>query len=68
MKPLDRQTSAVITVNMQNQLAQRAGLLSMTIAVNHAHLTIYQMSCARITLAGAKNAACLVKTARVRQS
>ena len=52
---------------MQNQLAQRAGLLSMTIAVNHAHLTIYQLSCARITLTGAKNAACLVKTARVRQ-
>ena len=53
---------------MQNQLAQRAGLLSMTIAVNHAHLTIYQLLCARITLTGAINAACLVKTARVRQS
>ena len=26
----------------------------MTSAVNHAHLTIYQLSCARITLTGAK--------------
>ena len=53
---------------MQNQLAQHADLLSMTIADNHANLTIYLLSCARITLTGAKNASSLVKTARVRQS
>ena len=61
MKPSHRQTSAVVTVNMQNQLAQRDRLLSMTIAVNHAHLMIYQLSCAKITLTGEKNAASLVK-------
>ena len=60
-KPLHRQTSAVITVKMKNQLAQHAGLLSITSAVSHAHLMIYQLLCAKITLNGAKNTAPLVK-------
>ena len=68
LQPLNVQTSAVIAVNVHNQLAQRAGLLSMTSEVSHAHLTIYQLPFARITLTGAKNAALLVKTAFMRQS
>lgn len=59
------QTIAIVAVYTQNQYRPLTRLLSIASAVSHAHLTIYQLQCDRITLTSAKKAASLVKTACV---